>query len=240
MNRTQQVAKDARKTLRENTYGILSTISVDVPGYPFGSVTPYALTDDCEPFILIASIAQHTKNINANSKVALTVQERGGQDPQTSGRLTLIGDAYPVREDDGHKPKYVRYFPNSKDYFKTHDFHFYQISLVKVRFIGGFGEIYWVEKNDFLQKNPLAEAEAHILSHMNEDHANALRNYCKAFGATDPAEVHMIGIDSEGFDVLADGKFHRFEFDRPIGNSQEARERLVEMAKKAQEIVSQL
>ena len=66
-------AKNARALLRAEKDGILSTHSLDVPGYPFGSVTPYSLDKKGRPVILISDLAQHTKNIEANSKISLTI-----------------------------------------------------------------------------------------------------------------------------------------------------------------------
>ena len=34
-------AKSARLFLKSGNDGVLSTVSLDLPGYPFGSVTPY-------------------------------------------------------------------------------------------------------------------------------------------------------------------------------------------------------
>ena len=60
----------------EENFGVLSTISVDVEGYPFGSVTPYCMDRMSRPIIYISPIAQHTKNIVADSRVSLTVIEK--------------------------------------------------------------------------------------------------------------------------------------------------------------------
>src|SRR6478752_4339347 len=92
----------ARQLLLQESFGVLSTISVDVPGYPFGSVTPYCVDRDCRPIVYISTIAQHTRNILANSKVSLTVVEANSDsdDVQARGRLTLLADARPVNRDE--------------------------------------------------------------------------------------------------------------------------------------------
>jgi len=90
----------ARQLLLHESFGVLSTISVDVPGYPFGSVTPYCVDQDCQPIVYISTIAQHTKNILADSRVSLTVIESDDEsdDVQARGRVTYIAKAVPVRE----------------------------------------------------------------------------------------------------------------------------------------------
>ncbi|MBO0797640.1 MAG: DUF2470 domain-containing protein [Blastocatellia bacterium] len=44
-------------------------------------------------------------------------------------------------------------------------------------------------------------------------------------------DVVMIGIDSEGFDLLADGRKLRIDFDSPIENIEEARTTMVRLAR---------
>jgi putative heme iron utilization protein len=73
---------------------VLSTISVDVPGYPFGSLTPYCVDRECRPIIYASFIAQHTKNFLADPKVSLTVIEAANDssDVQAYGRVTCVGN----------------------------------------------------------------------------------------------------------------------------------------------------
>lgn len=219
----------ARKLLLQQSFGVLATISLDVPGYPFGSVTPYCVDDQCRPVIYISHIAQHTKNIIADSRVSLTVVENNGasDDVQAQGRVTCIANARPMGEDDaGARERYFRYFPSARQYDQTHDFAFFRLELVRIRFIGGFGQIYWVEPGEFMTKNPFSAAqESRIIQHMNNDHSDALRYYCGGESA------EMAGIDADGFDVLRSGKKLRFTFETPIRNMEEARQALVAMSK---------
>jgi heme oxygenase (biliverdin-IX-beta and delta-forming) len=222
----------ARRLLNHQSVGVLSTHSMDVEGYPFGSIAPYAIDYDGEPTILISEIAQHTRNIKHNNKVSLTVFDPSSDDPQSSGRLTWIGDAEPVDPSDNEtRDRYLRYFPSSESYFDTHDFSFYRIRLRRARFIGGFGQIFWLEPEPMLVKNPFRETEAGIVEHMNRDHSKALFHYCKMSGHANVKAVTMTGIDSEGFDMLADKRKLRIDFDSPIRTSEEARANLVKLAR---------
>src|SRR2546428_13960849 len=115
-------ASEARQFLRSTRSGILSTISAKFAGYPFGSVAPFVLDQDGQPLILISTLAEHTKNIIANPKVSLLVFA-GAEDLQANSRLTLMGDASKVTEDDSQlRARYLRYFPQAEGYFDTHDF----------------------------------------------------------------------------------------------------------------------
>ncbi len=92
-----KAAKQARDLLNSEYQGILCTHSLEVEGYPFGSVVPYCLGADGQPIILISTIAQHTKNISVNNKVSLISTESGSDDAQTVGRITYLGDVCAVR-----------------------------------------------------------------------------------------------------------------------------------------------
>jgi len=222
----------ARQLLNHQSVGVLSTHSIDVEGYPFGSIAPYALNYDGEPAILISEIAQHTRNIKQNHKVSLTVFDPRADDPQSGSRLTWIGDAEPVASSDTEtRDRYLRYFPSAESYFETHDFSFYRIRLRRARFIGGFGRIFWIEPDAMLVKNPFRETEGGIVEHMNRDHQQALFHYCKVFGRPETEAVIMTGIDSEGFDLLADKRKLRIDFDSPVHTAEEARACLVKLAR---------
>ena len=74
--------------------------------------------------------------------------------------------------------------------------------------------------------NPFSEAqESRIIQNMNNDHSNALRQYCGG-GPTE-----MAGIDAEGFDVLKSSRKVRLTFDTPIRNIEDARQALAAIAK---------
>lgn len=233
MNTTTPKNKAARELLLQQSFGVLATISLDVPGYPFGSVTPYCVDYQCRPVIYISHIAQHTRNLIADSRVSLTVLEnnRGSDDVQAQGRVTCIANARPMGDEADVRERYFRYFryfSSSRRYDQTHAFTFFQLELVRVRFIGGFGQIYWIEPDEFMMKNPFSPTqETRIIQHMNNDHRDALRHYCGG----EPAE--MVGIDAEGFDVLRSGKKVRFAFKSPVRNMDEARQALIAMAKQS-------
>jgi heme iron utilization protein len=223
-------AQAARSLFLKESFGVLSTISLDVPGYPFGSIAPYCADEHGRPIIYISNIAQHTQNVLRDSRVSLTVVEKNleSDDVQARGRVTCIANAQPVREDEAHvRERYFRYFPSARQYELSHDFVFFRLELVRVRFIGGFGQIYWIEPHEFMVTNPFSfQQESRIIDHMNKDHADALGHY--ANGAT----AVMVGIDAEGFDLLASGKKLRREFVTPIKNMEQARQALIEMAKR--------
>lgn len=226
---TIQENRAARGLFLQESFGVLSTISLDMPGYPFGSVTPYCVDNQCRPIIYISHIAQHTRNILADSRVSLTVVEGSGgsNDVQARSRVTCVANVRPIGDDGADaRERYFRYFPSARQYDQTHAFAVFRLELVRVRFIGGFGRIYWIEPGEFMTTNPFSAAqESRIIQNMNNDHSNALRQYCGG-GPTE-----MAGIDAEGFDVLKSSRKVRLTFDTPIRNIEDARQALAAIAK---------
>lgn len=223
---------DARRFLRAQSQGVLSTLSQRLAGFPFGSVAPFILDHAGRPVILISTLAEHTKNIDADPRVSLIVQPFA-DDMQNTGRATVLGRAERLPDKDTLGPRYLRYFPQAQGYFAMHDFSFYRIEPVRIRWIGGFGKIHWVEPPTYLlDEFPLAAQEDAILAHMNADHRDSLSDYCRHGHGVEAGDEEMIGIDPDGFDVRADGRILRFDFPDLVTDAQGARTALVELTRR--------
>ena len=227
--------RDARALLCAGKAGVLSTLSVEVEGYPFGSAVPYCLDRRGRPLVLISNIAQHTKNVVADPRVCLTVLAGGG-DVQASARLSVLARAASVEDGlEDAAERYYRHFPTSRDYHQVHGFVFARIEPVRLRWIGGFGDIRWIEPEEFLVANPFTRGqESAIVRHMNDDHSEPMRGYCRTLAGLPVAEgedVAMAGIDAEGFDLLVEGRLVRLAFPEPVETPADARERLVALAR---------
>ena len=68
-------AERARTLLHLNRVGSLSTLSRKRPGFPFGSVMPYALDEAGRPVFLISSMAMHTQNLQQDPRASLLVTQ---------------------------------------------------------------------------------------------------------------------------------------------------------------------
>jgi heme iron utilization protein len=231
------LSTEARQFLHRSRKGVLSTHSARFPGYPFGSIAPFVVDHSGCPVILISTLAEHTKNILQNPHVSLIVLD-DADDMQANARLTVLGQAVAADKSDADlRSRYLRYFPQAAGYFDMHDFSFYRIVPVQARYIAGFGKMGWEEGAALTTAMPpLAQQETGIIEHMNADHADNLRAYCKHYHQMDAEQAEMIGIDSQGFDVRASSAQQpstvlRFEFEQPIADAIEARQALVMMAK---------
>ncbi len=240
-----EAEESAESLLRTSRHGTLSTISVLAGGWPFGSVVPYAVSRTGAPIILIARIAEHTKNIMADNRVSLLVHESGEEgDIQARARLTVLGRAFPVlgRDIPDTRARYLARVPTAEGYFATHDFAFYRIQVERLRYIGGFGKIFWLEQGGPLKTMDLGppppSAEA-IIRHMNDDHKESLKLYCRAFRGVDPGEVSMVGVDEWGFDVECQAPSVRLRFDFDQAATPESiRGLVIEMTERARRVLA--
>jgi len=227
------VARQARELLLKEYRGVLSTHSKSMPGFPFGSVVPYCLDADGNPLILISRIAQHTHNLQKDPKCSLLVGERGAEDVQAVGRLTVLAEARKLDDAaaiEAAAERYYRYFPDSRNYHSAHDFDFWVLQPVRHRYIGGFGAIHWIEQ--LTLANPFAgKAELSMVEHMNSDHANAIAHYVTLSGLPDAQPAQLAGLDSEGMHLRIGQALYWLAFPEPCNTPTQVREALVLLAR---------
>ena len=243
-------AEEVRALNGRERNAMLCTLSKKIDGWPFGSITPYAVAATGEPIILISEIAEHTRNLREDARASLLVQDsQAANDPQSGARVTLMGYAIPVPPPylDDARRRYLDLFPGSASYFQVHDFTLFQIKVSRVRFIGGFGEIHWLDGSEITTDadskiDPVASHIEMICKHMNEDHKDALRLYAAAFAQTEAEAAEMIHVDSAGFDLIAisEGrhKHMRIAFQNPVATTDEVRAEMVEMVRRARQMMA--
>lgn len=223
----------ARRFLRAQRAGTLSTISARMGGYPFGSIVPFALDALARPVLLISALAEHTRNLAADSRASLMVHDYA-ENVQAGARLTLVGDTARVSERDAACERYLRRFPDAARLVALGDFSFHAIVTRELLFVQGFGRIDWIGAEDFAPPaDEVGEAEAGILAHMNAEHEETLRLYCRALGGVAAEAAHATGIDCDGIDVRADGRLLRFDFDAPALDAAAVRARLIALAERS-------
>ncbi len=231
--RDSEIAARARQWLLSTSNATLCTRCSDeeMPGWPFGSLAPFALTETGAPIVLTSEIAEHTRNLLKDPRVSLFVQDPVAEgDPQATWRLTVMGRARRVRarsderpvsgaegalvlEDDAFLALHARYsarVPDAPRHFDAHRFGYWQIDPQRVRAIGGFGAIHWLD-GDAILRDPrgggIAEASAAIIEHMNDDHEKALLDLCAAASAgfERPEGAQIVALDRAGCLVATHG-----------------------------------
>lgn len=249
----------ARRWLLDTTSGTLCTLSTAhrLEGWPSGSIVPFALDELGRPLVLIAEIAEHTRNAELDSRVSLFVSEpnRSG-DPQSGWRLNLAGHLTrlhaahekPHREaardevvSDEQlarlRARYIERVPAAATYAAEHDFFLWRLDIERVRNIAGFGRIHWVDGRDMLREpdgEGVAAAKAGAVEHMNADHAGSMIEMTTGLMGFTPASATMIDLDRTGMFVQTTGpdRLLHFSFGRAIG-ARDIRHAVVDVLKRA-------
>jgi len=93
-------------------------------------------------------------------------------------RINLLPIAHIVADEvAAARALYLARYENSKYWVDFEDFAFYRMEVIDLYYVGGFGMMGWVEATEYnhARPDPLADAAAGILEHMNADHRDALR-----------------------------------------------------------------
>src|SRR3954462_790654 len=96
--------KVAKGLLRKSRQGALATLMTGT-GDPYCSLVNLASHPDGSPILLISRLALHTKNILADPRVSLMLDERAPGDPLEGARIMLAGRAEQVSQDDTAIPR---------------------------------------------------------------------------------------------------------------------------------------
>ena len=196
--------KAAAKTLmREARSGALATLMAG-SGDPYCSLVNVATATDGSPLLLISRLAVHTKNIHADTRVSLMLDERKAGDPLQGARVMLMGVAARTEGVEARR-RYLAYQPEAEMFADFTDFAFYEIKLRGAHLVAGFGRIVDLKPADLLTDLSGAEAliaaEPEVIAHMNADHAETCRLYATKLLHAADGDWRCVGCDPEGLDL---------------------------------------
>jgi putative heme iron utilization protein len=225
----------ARSLLRRSRQGALATL-MEGRGDPYCSLVNVASYADGSPILLISRLAVHTKNILADSRVSLMLDERAAGDPLEGARIMLSGHA---RQADGEELKIARHrylnaHPAAAAYADFKDFSFFRIHPEGTHLVAGFGRITDLKPEQFLtaidDAGALLVAEQGAIEHMNADHRDAMNLYATRLLGADSADWHCTGCDADGIDLQAGSTVLRLDFPDRVTTPGDLRKALVRLA----------
>src|SRR2546430_17112959 len=135
-------ARVARSLVRRSRQGALATLMAD-SGYPYCSLVNVASYADGSPILLISRLALHTKNILADSRVSLRLDERAEGDPLEGSRIMLAGRAEEATADDLPvlRRRYLNAPPPAEAFVNFKDFSFFLIRPSGGYLVVAFGRV---------------------------------------------------------------------------------------------------
>jgi len=228
----------AKSLLRRRRQGALATLTAD-GGDPYCSLVNVASHPDGSPILLISRLAVHTRNILADPRVSLMLDERAAGDPLEGARIMLAGRAEAAGADQLEclRRRYLNVHPSAEAFANFEDFSFFRINPSGAHLVAGFGRIVDLRPDQFLtdigDAGALAEAEQGAIEHMNADHREAINLCATRLLGAEPADWRCTGCDPEGIDMQAGATTLRLDFPQRVTGPDELRKMLVKLANEA-------
>jgi putative heme iron utilization protein len=227
----------ARRILRLADTGSLATLNPD--GSPFASLVTVATTPAGEPILLVSRLAVHTRNLDRDRRASLLLVAPGGEggDPLAGARLSIAGSAGGPDDDPHVRRRFLARHPEAAGYAGFADFSFRRFVPTGAHLVAGFGRIVDLLPADLLTDVSGAEAmierEEGAVSHMNEDHAEAIALYATRLLGQPEGAWRMTGADPGGVDLRCGTMRARLDFPAPVRTPGDLRKALVEFAGEA-------
>jgi len=231
----ETIATAARHLVRAAVRGSLATIMREADGAPYASLAAVATDHDGSPILLLSDLADHTKNLRQDDRISLLVAgDERHEDPLAGERLSLQG-RLDRSEASGLRSRYLARHPKAALYADFGDFNFYRMTIDKAHLVAGFGRIHWITGKALTvaPSDALVAAEAGIVEHMNDDHADAIQLYATRLLGRAEGDWQMTGVDREGADLRHLDDTARLAFGKIVNDSTEVRRELVRLVNKA-------
>ena len=230
----------AKKLLRTVRAGALATIDRNT-GHPFGSLVNIATDSDGSPLILISRLSSHTANLEADGRASVLLAAGGKGDPLAHPRLTVLGRFIQVARDGISQAQLRRRFlarhPKAELYAGFADFALWRMTMESAHLNAGFARAADLAAADITtgisDARDLIESEAAAVSHMNDDHAEAVTLYATKLLGAAAGRWQVTGLDPDGLDLACGDAVLRLEFAERVTTSGQLREVLANLAKQA-------
>lgn len=196
--------------------GVLSTQSVAVPGYPFGSVVPLCVDQSGQALLLLSHLAQHSRNLSADPRCALTLCERPAEDVQQGRRLTCVADCHACADADA-LARYCRHFPNGRVYAEQLGFRLYRLQPRRFHYNGGFATARWIGVDRIRTPQPFsAEEEQSLLRRLQAERSDPLARLPQTLGWDTTDAPALLALNRWGLTLRTGKRLRRLHAQYPI------------------------
>ncbi|MCX5477880.1 pyridoxamine 5'-phosphate oxidase family protein [Kaistia geumhonensis] len=224
----------ARAVIATARTASLATLAAD--GAPFASLVSFATLPDLSPVLWLSDLAQHSRNLAADSRASLLLVAPGGEDgdPLAGARVTLSGRIAPT--DDAAAARRFEALHGTRGRPAFADFRAYRMEFASAHLVAGFGRIVTLGPEllvDLSGAERLIAGEAMVVEHMNDDHADAIGLYATVLLGLPEADWRMSGCDPEGVDLVSGLGRARLPFPSRASTVAEAGTHLKQWAKTA-------
>lgn len=220
---------EARRLLRAARVGTLAT---SARGQPFASLVTPACAPDLSLLLLLSRLSEHTRHLMADPRCSVLVSGPPETvNPQTAPRVTATGVAQMI-EDPSAKVRFLAVHPYASLYSEFGDFGMWRIRPAEALLVGGFARAHRLNQADLTPDagsvSAILAAEAAILEHCNNDHADALAAIAGMAGPW-----RMVTADVDGFDLALGEQVMRVAWSGSVKDAGDVRRELVRLVKAA-------
>jgi heme iron utilization protein len=225
----------AKKLLRQARSGALATLMIGT-GDPYCSLVNVATLADGAPVLLLSRLAVHTRNLLADSRASLMLDERNAGDPLEGARIMLMANAVACEHPHARR-RYLARQPGAQMFVDFADFAFYRVALHTAHLVAGFGRILDLSPaqvlTDLTAAQALVDAEPEIIAHLNAAHAENLSLLATALLGAPHGHWVCVGCDPEGLELGLGRSVLRLDFSRRVTTPEELRQELKRLAEQA-------
>ncbi|MFD0000533.1 HugZ family protein [Nocardia sp. NPDC127526] len=235
-------AEEAKTVAASTNTATLATLTAD--GAPWASFVTYGLSDG-QPVLCVSRLAEHGRNLLDDPRASLAiVAPEGPADPLAGARVTLAGV---VERPEGARAEAAREahlaaVPAAKYYIDYSDFTLWVLRVERVRWVGGYGRMDSATAAEYAAAapDPVIPNAQRAVTHLNEDHADALLDMAHVFGGyPDATGAVCERADRYGLDLRVQTPrgvaVTRVGYFAPIDGIGELRAATVELARRARE-----
>jgi putative heme iron utilization protein len=240
-------AEEARTLVAQTFVGSLATLTAD--GDPWASLGTFGLLDDGSPVLCLSHLAEHGRNLAGDPRVSIVIgQVDGPSDPLAAARVTLAGRAERPADPallEAARAAHLAGVPAARMYIDFSDFSLWVLRVERVRWVGGYGRMDSASGEDYAAATPdqVTIGAASAVTHLNEDHADALVAIAQALaGYPDATAARCTGLDRRGIDLTVHTPRGtapaRVAFPAALGESAELRAATVALTRRAREVLA--
>ena len=152
VRKTDKEAFELTKNLLDQTKYASLAVNDMASDFPLVSRVAACYSAKTGLFFAGSDLSLHSKSLAKDNKCSLMLGEPGKGDGLAYARITFVGEATRMANDDDSRDAFRQAFvgthPKAEIYIDFADFGFYPISLMRAYLNGGFGKAYHLDEKD--------------------------------------------------------------------------------------------
>jgi putative heme iron utilization protein len=217
-----------------------ATLATSAGGQPFASLVTPATAGVLSLLLWLSALSPHTRHLAEEPRCSLLITGPApGPNPQTRPRVTLTCLAARVAEAEvaALKARWLSRHPYAGLYADLPDFSLWRLVPGEANVVGGFAMAHRLAaaalRPDAVAVAAIAAAEAGIITHVNDDHAEACDAIATGLLGGAGCGWRLTAVDVDGCDLTRGEEVLRLAFEMPVADADGVRRALILAARAA-------